>query len=66
MNTNQPKSMLYITMGLSVFIGYLAYTYPVALGIYWFSFSLIGIVEQLLIKKVFLRKHVEEINAMKK
>lgn len=66
MNTNQPKSMLYITMGLSLFIGYLAYTYPAALGIYWFSFSLIGIVEQLLIKKVFLRKHVEEINAMKK
>lgn len=66
MNSNQPKSMLYVTMGLSVFIGYLAYTYPVALGIYWFSFSLIGIVEQLLIKKVFLRKHVEEINAMKK
>jgi YidC/Oxa1 family membrane protein insertase len=66
MNTNQPKSMLYITMGLSLFIGYLAYTYPAALGIYWFSFSLIGIVEQLLIKKVFLRKHVDEINAMKK
>lgn len=66
MNTNQPKSMLYVTMGLSVFIGYLAYTYPVALGIYWFSFSLVGIIEQLLIKKVFLKKHVEELNLNKK
>lgn len=62
MNTNQPRSMFFISIGLSLFVGYLAYTYTVALGIYWASFSLLGIVEQILIKKVFLRKHVEEIN----
>lgn len=65
MNTNQPKSMLFVSIGLSVFIGYLAYTYPVSLGIYWASFSLLGIVEQVLIKKVLLRKHVEEVNQLK-
>lgn len=54
----QPKSMLYVSFGLAAMIGWFAYTYPAALGIYWFSFSLISIGEQFLIRKVFLRKHV--------
>ena len=62
MSSNQPKSMFVVSIGLSLFVGYLAYTYPVALGIFWASFSLLGILEQVLIKKVLLRKHVEEIN----
>lgn len=61
MGTEQPKSMLYVSIALSLMIGYFAFTYPVALGIYWFSFSFLGIFEQLLIKKVILRKQLEDI-----
>lgn len=56
MNTKQPGSVFFVSICLSLFVGYLAYTYPVALGIYWVSFSLLGIIEQALIKKVFLKK----------
>lgn len=65
MNNSQPKSMYIISIGMSLFIGYLAYTYPVSLGIYWASFSILGIFEQLIIKKVLLRKHVNELNDAK-
>ena len=61
MGTEQPKSMLYVSIALSLMIGYFAFTYPIALGIYWFSFSFLGIFEQLLIKKVILRKQLEDI-----
>lgn len=61
MGTEQPKSMLYVSIALSLMIGYFAFTYPVVLGIYWFSFSFLGIFEQLLIKKVILRKQLEDI-----
>lgn len=66
MGTQQPKSMLYVSIALSLMIGYFAYTYPVALGIYWFSFSFLSIFEQLLIKKVILRKELEEVKTTAK
>ena len=66
MGTEQPKSMLYVSIALSLMIGYFAFTYPVALGIYWFSFSFLGIFEQLLIKKVILRKQLEDIQVSTK
>ena len=57
-NTPQPSYMKYLTIFMVVFIGWLTYSYPASLGIYWFSFSLIGMLEQLLVRKVFLRKHI--------
>lgn len=66
MNTQQPQSMLVMTAVLSLMIGYFAYTSPVALGIYWFSYSFLGIFEQILIKKVILRGQFEEAAATKK
>lgn len=60
MNTKQPQSMVFVTIALSLMIGYFAYTYPVALGIYWFSYSFLSIFEQVLIKKVILRKQLED------
>lgn len=57
-STAQPSYMKYLTIFMVVFIGWLSYSYPASLGIYWFSFSLIGMLEQLLIRKVILRKHI--------
>jgi len=48
MDANQ-KMMLY-TMPL--FIGYLARTFPAGLALYWVIFSIVGIIEQLVIKRM--------------
>lgn len=60
-SAEQPDMMKYLPFIMALFIGWLAYTYPVSLGIYWFSFSLVSIIEQILLKKVFLRKHHEAL-----
>jgi YidC/Oxa1 family membrane protein insertase len=53
------KTMLY-TMPL--FIGYLASMYPAGLALYWVVFSIVGIVEQLIIRRmVVVRKEQEQI-----
>ena len=57
-NTPQPSYMKYLTIFMVIFIGWLTYIYPASLGIYLFSFSLFGMLEQLLVKKVFLKKHI--------
>ncbi len=46
------KTMLY-TMPL--FIGYLASMYPAGLALYWVVFSLAGIIEQLIIKRMVVK-----------
>ena len=46
------KTMLY-TMPL--FIGYLASMYPAGLALYWVMFSVAGIIEQLIIKRMVVR-----------
>lgn len=48
MDANQ-KMMLY-TMPL--FIGYLARTFPAGLALYWVIFSVVGVIEQLIIKRM--------------
>jgi YidC/Oxa1 family membrane protein insertase len=51
------KTMLY-TMPL--FIGYLASMYPAGLALYWVVFSVVGIIEQLIIKRMVTAGKVQE------
>ena len=48
------KTMLYT---MPIFIGYLASMYPAGLALYWVVFSTVGIVEQMIIRRmVVVRK----------
>ena len=43
------KTMLYI---MPIFIGYSAAFFPAGLGIYWFAYSIVGTVDQILVRKL--------------
>lgn len=60
-NATQLPHMKYLAIFLGLFIGSMTYSYPASLGIYLFSFSLFGILEQILVKKVFLKKYTDII-----
>jgi YidC/Oxa1 family membrane protein insertase len=45
------KTMLYI---MPFFIGYLALMYPAGLALYWVIYSMAGVVEQIIIKKMIM------------
>ncbi|MEI7883746.1 MAG: YidC/Oxa1 family membrane protein insertase [Clostridia bacterium] len=43
------KTMLYV---MPIFIGYSAAFFPAGLGIYWFAYSIVGTVDQILVRKL--------------
>lgn len=52
------KTMLYI---MPVFIGYISLKFPAALALYWVMYSIMGMLEQLLIRRPLVAK--EEVEA---
>ena len=45
--------MAVVMYGMSIWIGYLGFTFPAALSLYWFYSNLLGLVQTLVLRKFY-------------
>ena len=45
--------MAFVMYGMSIWIGYLGFTFPAALSLYWFYSNLLGLVQTLVLRKFY-------------